>query len=155
MARKLYTGRDVDVAFDADVCIHAAECVRLLPGVFDTSRRPWVLPDGASAADVRATVMQCPSGALEVVEHAPPAPAPTPAIETATNATASVTIEVSATGPLRVRGRVRIVDAQGALLRETDKVSFCSCGHSATRPFCDGSHKTLSGGHAAKPSAGT
>ena len=62
--RKRYTGRAVDVSFDAARCRHAAECVRGLRAVFDTSRRPWILPDGAEPDDVVRVVARCPTGAL-------------------------------------------------------------------------------------------
>lgn len=64
--RRAYRGTDVTVTFDATICEHAAECVRGLPSVFDTARRPWILPDGAPADDVVAVVRRCPSGALQI-----------------------------------------------------------------------------------------
>lgn len=64
--RKAYEGHDVIVSFDTAVCQHAAECVRGLPTVFDTHRRPWIDPDGASADEVIEVVGRCPSGALRV-----------------------------------------------------------------------------------------
>lgn len=66
MSRKTYTGADVDVSFDGEVCRHAAECVRGLPAVFDTKARPWIQPDNAPAADVVEVVGRCPSGALRI-----------------------------------------------------------------------------------------
>lgn len=66
MARKTYPGTDVDVSFDPEVCRHAAACVRGLPAVFDTQRRPWIMPDAAPPADVVAVVGRCPSGALRI-----------------------------------------------------------------------------------------
>jgi uncharacterized Fe-S cluster protein YjdI len=66
VSRKTYAGADVDVSFDGDVCIHAAECVKGLPAVFDTKKRPWITPDEAPAADVVAQVGRCPSGALRI-----------------------------------------------------------------------------------------
>lgn len=66
MSRKTYTGADVDVSFDAELCQHAAECVRGLPTVFDTKARPWIQPDGAPAGDVIEVVGRCPSGALQI-----------------------------------------------------------------------------------------
>lgn len=66
MSRKTYTGTDVDVSFDAEVCKHAAECVRGLPTVFDTKARPWIQPDNAPPADVVEVVGRCPSGALRI-----------------------------------------------------------------------------------------
>lgn len=66
MSRKAYTGERVGVSFDPALCRHAQECVRGLPAVFDTARRPWILPDGAPADAVVATVARCPSGALRI-----------------------------------------------------------------------------------------
>lgn len=66
MSRKTYEGLDVAVSFDGDLCRHAAECVRGLPTVFDTERRPWIDPDGAGAAEVVEVVGRCPSGALRI-----------------------------------------------------------------------------------------
>src|SRR4051794_32482767 len=65
MAPRTYRGKRGDVSFDAEVCIHAATCVRALPMVFDRDRRPWILPDNAPSADLTAVVQQCPSGALQ------------------------------------------------------------------------------------------
>ena len=69
MSRKTYNGRDIDVTFDAEICIHAAECLRRLNAVFDLSKRPWVQPDNATADQVQETIDNCPSGALKYVRH--------------------------------------------------------------------------------------
>jgi uncharacterized Fe-S cluster protein YjdI len=73
MARKTYTGPLLDVSFDGALCEHAAECVRGMPTVFDTSARPWINPETAttaeSAEELRAVVGRCPSGALLIEEH--------------------------------------------------------------------------------------
>jgi len=66
MARKTYPGKDVDVSYDPEVCIHAAECVRGLPLVFDPKARPWIQPDNAPPDEVIAQVARCPSGALQI-----------------------------------------------------------------------------------------
>ncbi|MGW7094501.1 (4Fe-4S)-binding protein [Streptomyces sp. NPDC054874] len=63
--RKSYEGRSITVTFEAARCEHAAECVRGLPEVFDTGRRPWIRPDGADAGRVAEVVRSCPSGALK------------------------------------------------------------------------------------------
>jgi CDGSH-type Zn-finger protein len=48
-------------------------------------------------------------------------------------------------GPLRVEGDFEILDAQGKAfgLAGRTVVSLCRCGHSQTKPFCDGTHKTI------------
>lgn len=73
MTRKNYHGPIVDVSFDLEVCRHAAECVRGMPAVFDTGRRPWLDPTRADSPELadrlRMVVGRCPSGALQMVEH--------------------------------------------------------------------------------------
>lgn len=135
MTRKTYRGTALDVTFDLDVCIHAGECVRRLPQVFDTQRKPWILPDGADADAVRQVVACCPSGALAIVEKVAATAAP------AAPAAEGVRIETTEHGPIRVRGPVRILAPDGSLLRETERVTFCGCARSANHPFCDGTHK--------------
>src|SRR5690625_4485763 len=55
-----YSGEEVDVYFNTDVCIHSANCVKGNPEVFDTKRRPWILPDNASADEVAKVIDTCP-----------------------------------------------------------------------------------------------
>ena len=53
-------------------------------------------------------------------------------------------ITVRNDGPLRVEGEVELVDMEGKPygLGGRTAVALCRCGHSANKPFCDGSHKT-------------
>jgi CDGSH iron-sulfur domain-containing protein 3 len=57
----------------------------------------------------------------------------------------TVEIKVRDDGPYRVTGPVRIIDAEGnvfAVDGDADRpVVLCRCGESATKPFCDGSHR--------------
>jgi uncharacterized Fe-S cluster protein YjdI len=66
--RKLYWGNDVDVTFDLDMCWHVAYCLEELPDVFKLDRKPWIIPDNASAEAVKSQVEKCPSNALEWAE---------------------------------------------------------------------------------------
>jgi CDGSH-type Zn-finger protein len=45
-------------------------------------------------------------------------------------------------GPIRIEGEFEIFDAQGNAfgLAGRTVISLCRCGHSANKPFCDGSH---------------
>ena len=54
-----------------------------------------------------------------------------------------VEIKVRDHGPYKVTGPVRLVDADGAVFDvPTDRpIALCRCGRSATKPFCDASHK--------------
>lgn len=57
---------------------------------------------------------------------------------------ATTKITVNSNGSIRVEGDFEIVDPAGQAfgLGGRTTVSLCRCGHSANKPFCDGSHKT-------------
>lgn len=70
--RKRYTGPRVDVTFDSALCNHNGQCVRNMPEVFNTKKRPWIDPAVAHNAELeerlRTTVGNCPTGALQLLE---------------------------------------------------------------------------------------
>ena len=127
--RRRYTGAAVDVSYDAARCRHAAECIRGLPAVFDTGRRPWILPDGADADDVVRVVARCPTGALRTHPIAPVA-GEQPVSPTEVRAVPG--------GPVLVRGDLRVTGPGGLDERET-RAALCSCGSTDDAPYCDGS----------------
>lgn len=55
-----------------------------------------------------------------------------------------VEIKVRDDGPYKVTGPVRLVDSDGDAwtLEEGRSIALCRCGQSATKPFCDGAHRT-------------
>jgi CDGSH-type Zn-finger protein len=55
-----------------------------------------------------------------------------------------VEIKVRDDGPYKVTGPVRLIDADGEVfdVEPGVPIALCRCGHSATKPFCDASHKT-------------
>jgi uncharacterized Fe-S cluster protein YjdI len=61
---KRYEGQRIEVTYDAARCLHAGECVRGVPAVFDTTKRPWIAPDAADAETLAAVIRRCPTGAL-------------------------------------------------------------------------------------------
>ena len=53
-----------------------------------------------------------------------------------------VKITVKDNGSLRVEGDFTILDVEGnEIPHEGPVAGLCRCGHSANKPFCDGSHK--------------
>ena len=44
-------------------------------------------------------------------------------------------------GPYHVKGGFTIVLSDGSELEAGEETWLCRCGHSRTKPFCDGSHK--------------
>lgn len=127
---KRYTSDTIEVTYDVQRCIHAAECVHGLPAVFDTTKRPWIQPGEADADAVAKVVLRCPTGALQFERKDGGAAEPVPAENR---------IVVTANGPLHVRGDVHI-EIGDASRRET-RLSLCRCGQSANKPFCDNAHK--------------
>ena len=55
---------------------------------------------------------------------------------------AEVKVTVRSNGSLRVEGPILVVDHEGRPfgLSGRTTVSFCRCGQSADKPFCDGTH---------------
>jgi uncharacterized Fe-S cluster protein YjdI/CDGSH-type Zn-finger protein len=130
MPRRTYPGELVEVSFDGELCIHATECVRRLPAVFDRDRRPWVLADNAGAEELTTVIEACPSGALQYRRLDGPADEQLPA------ATIVTPVE---NGPLLLRGAlvVRHEDGEDETL---PRAALCRCGRSNNKPFCDNSH---------------
>lgn len=57
---------------------------------------------------------------------------------------ADVRIQISRNGSYHVEGQVTLVDHQGnEVVVEGDDFWLCRCGHSETKPFCDGSHRRV------------
>ena len=61
-----FKGKTVIIAYDEAKCVHAGECVKSLPAVFDPGRTPWIDPDRATESDAAVAVAACPSGALSL-----------------------------------------------------------------------------------------
>ena len=52
------------------------------------------------------------------------------------------TITPTDNGPYLVEGSITLLDAEGNRYEVSDTVALCRCGHSNTKPFCDGTHET-------------
>ncbi len=128
--RKVYRGRDIEVSFDLDLCIHVAECLRGESRVFQLKQRPWILPDAAGADDVAEVVRRCPSGALLYhrldgrQDEDPEGPAKVTPIRN---------------GPLLVTGKIEVQREDGTV-ETLPRATLCRCGQSNHKPFCDNQH---------------
>lgn len=69
-----FSSENVVVTYDDEVCIHAGDCVKHLPAVFDVNRDPWIDPTAAPADDIEVAVNACPSGALGLRRSGPQTP---------------------------------------------------------------------------------
>jgi uncharacterized Fe-S cluster protein YjdI/CDGSH-type Zn-finger protein len=127
--RKLYRGKDIEVTFDLDVCIHVGECLRGEPSVFQLKRRPWVLPDAGRADTVAEVVLRCPSGALQFrrLDGGP------------SETHQGTTVTPIKNGPLLVVGEIDVRHEDGTVER-LPRATLCRCGQSKNKPFCDNEH---------------
>jgi CDGSH-type Zn-finger protein/uncharacterized Fe-S cluster protein YjdI len=130
-----YKGKDIIVRYDANRCIHAAECVSRLSAVFDNSRRRWVEVNNAPAEEVADAVTHCPTGALHFETISADGTGPEPEAVPVSN-----TITLVENGPLYVRGNVEVVADDGQVILNDTRVALCRCGQSKIKPLCDNSH---------------
>jgi uncharacterized Fe-S cluster protein YjdI/CDGSH-type Zn-finger protein len=131
---KAYSSEAITVFYDVKLCIHAAECVRGLPQVFDTAKKPWIEPSNAPADAVAEVIHRCPSGALryERLDGGANEPIPT-----------EVSGIFADNGPLYLHSNLKFVDDADNTLFEGTRVALCRCGASSNKPFCDRSHQDI------------
>jgi uncharacterized Fe-S cluster protein YjdI/CDGSH-type Zn-finger protein len=129
-----YATDEIVVTWEPSFCMHSARCLVGLPQVFDVDSRPWITIEGASADEIAEVVMQCPSGALHF-RRLDGGPQEEPPAETTARAVRN--------GPLFQRGRIRVTNNEGRVIREDTRVALCRCGGSQNKPFCDGTHRRI------------
>jgi CDGSH-type Zn-finger protein/uncharacterized Fe-S cluster protein YjdI len=127
-----YDGKGITVSYDVKRCIHAEECVRGLPRVFDPGRRVWVDTTQANAEEIANTVQRCPTGALHFRRTDGGVEEPIPRRNE---------VRIMPDGPLYFRGELEI-HTRTAMLKET-RAALCRCGASRNKPFCDNSHEGI------------
>ncbi|MFH1119044.1 MAG: (4Fe-4S)-binding protein [Bacteroidota bacterium] len=130
-----YSNGEVTVKWQPGKCTHSTLCFRGLPGVFDPAKRPWVDAGGASTEEIIEQVKKCPSGALSYTLNRPEKQEPT--------VNPAVRIDIMPGGPMIFRGECNIRYADGSEGIINNISSFCRCGQSGNKPFCDGTHHTV------------
>jgi len=60
-----YRNDTIVVGYDPKICIHAGECVRGLPSVFNVSEKPWIAANGVAANAIAEQVVSRAPKALE------------------------------------------------------------------------------------------
>ncbi len=129
-------GTGISVRRVTNLCVHAAFCMgrakqleELVPETSDTDTRSHVM----------WMVDRCPSGsytyAIEPDQEAlePDLPEAISVIEE----------EHGLASGLWLTGGIPIQRADGKPLEERNRMMLCRCGHSGTKPLCDGTHRTI------------
>lgn len=143
---KKYSNGEVTIIWKPGLCIHSGNCWRGLHAVFHPEQLPWITPEGSTTEKIIAQVNNCPSGALgyfmnsaELLSTPPP-----DIVQKAPQEIQRTRIEVKPNGPLRVYSAMRVELPNGEVVVKETAASFCRCGHSKNKPFCDGnSHKEV------------
>lgn len=111
-----------------------------------------VLPDGSVSHETRLTLCRCGASThkpycdnahLRVRFEDPSPRIPSAELEAdRPDASGPLRIEPQQDGPLEFRGNLRVLNAAGVAAGCSTEATFCRCGHSGNKPFCDGSHVT-------------
>jgi len=142
---RVYENANLIVYWYPELCAHVAYCVRNLPNVFDTKKRPWVNINGAEPEEIIKIIDTCPSGALRyslpLGSRVRPELAKGPGSLDYIEKNEVTKMKAAKKGPLVVEGRAAIYDYKGDLIKESSRMTLCQCGMSCNLPFCDGSHR--------------
>ncbi len=110
----------------------------------DPNGKVWSLVKETDDAEAKRKLLHqtcdCPSGRLVAIDNATGEP-----IEPHYEPSLAL-IEDPAegcSGPLWVRGGVRVVGGDGIPYEIRNRVTLCRCGASKNKPFCDGSHAAI------------
>ena len=131
---KEYNREDLTIVWKPTLCIHAAECVKRLPKVYKPREKPWLSPENATVSELKTQIDACPSGALSYYHKN----------QVKINSEKSNTkITMKENGPLIVHGDIVVIGKDGTETMRGPATSFCRCGASENKPFCDGHHKQI------------
>ncbi len=133
---KEYSNGEVTVVWKPELCIHSGICVEGLGDVFKPKEKPWVRVEAATTDAIVNQVKECPSGALSHYMNREKK-------EMKNQTEEETKIEVRENGPLVVHGSLIVTLANGDTESRERITTFCRCGASSNKPFCDGAHKGI------------
>ena len=133
LAEKI-SGPELDLADAEGFCAGARFC-HLASGTWDLVEKPRNKKAKELAIQ---SACNCPSGRLVVSDKKTGKPIE-PVFEPSVSLVEDPQKNVS--GPIRLKGGVTVVSADGAEYETRNRVTLCRCGESSNKPFCDGSHR--------------
>ncbi len=131
---KKYKNDDITVVWKPKLCIHAAECVKRLPEVYNPKSKPWIKIENASSDALKSQIDKCPSGALSYYNNNE---------NTKEIMEAQIKVNAMENGPLLVDGSIEVTKPDGTVEIKEKTTAFCRCGASANKPYCDGQHRKI------------
>jgi CDGSH-type Zn-finger protein/uncharacterized Fe-S cluster protein YjdI len=118
----------ITLRFAAARCIHSRHCVLGAPSVFLANvKGQWLHPETVPANRVAEIAHACPSGAITYERHDGGPQESAPAVNV---------LRVRENGPYAVHAAIAVAGGD-TMFRAT----FCRCGKSQNKPFCDNSHR--------------
>ena len=130
-----YKSEDITIVWKPKVCFHSKLCWKELGDVFKPAERPWVKVNGASTDKIKAQIDKCPSGALSYFSNNDET--------TSSEIKAESIVEIVSNGPLLVYGNITVKKEGEEDITKNKVTAFCRCGHSANKPYCDGTHTKM------------
>jgi CDGSH-type Zn-finger protein len=144
---KAMNGPSMTLYDDEPLCAFARYC--------DRAGTIWKLIHKTDDAEVRTIVQQeassCPSGRLVVRDAATGE-----VLEPELNPSISLVEDPAkaCSGPIWLRGGVRVTASDGFDYEKRNRVTLCRCGASQNKPFCDGAHADIAFADGLNPAQG-
>ncbi|MBN1597945.1 MAG: (4Fe-4S)-binding protein [Bacteroidales bacterium] len=141
-----YTNGEITVYWKPSKCIHVTTCYRELIDVFNPRKRPWINMQGAPTDEIIRVVEMCPTQAISYAWNSEinrKKKAGKKPVEQQPAEIQAAEVRVMKNGPLLIRGKFKIKDADGNEMSQMKMASFCRCGKSGRMPFCDGTHRKI------------
>jgi len=138
-AMKLPRGTRIIVKIDSSLCMQSGYC-----GMRDTGINQLVTAtnDTKVRSLVIAMVERCPSGALTYRIEVD-GPDIEPDLPQQVAVTTEITSDGPIAGPLWVTGSIPVERSDGLPFETRNRVTLCNCGHSSSKPLCDGAHRDM------------
>lgn len=131
---KTYKKDSLTVIWQPSLCSHSTNCWKQLLPVFNPKSRPWIDLSAAGNDQIKDQISKCPSGALAYIDKE----------EKTNTVTNEVTqVEVVPGGPYIIKGEIKLKGTTVSSKPKTNIVALCRCGSSKNKPFCDGSHTSI------------
>jgi len=139
---KEFSNGEITVFWQADQCIHSANCVIGLPPVFNTKKRPWINIHASDSKEIMRIIDTCPSRALTYLKSTKFVTSK--ARKTVKKKSKFARIQILQNGPALITGNFILRDTKKKKIKISNEVvALCRCGGSRKKPFCDGSHQTI------------
>jgi CDGSH-type Zn-finger protein len=128
---------NIVIRMDMSLCTSAGFCANRSTSIAEMATHT---DDTQVRALAISMVEHCPSGALTFALKEGEAD-----IEADLPQQIAVITEITSVGairgPLWVTGRIPIIRSDGQPFEVRNRVTLCNCGHSQSKPLCDGSHR--------------